>query len=165
MRLLRLALSLTLVLLAVLGCAPVSDGESPEQAAVEDAVWAYSAALSEAFAHMDMNRLSQVATEEQAWTEYALMAALGEGRVRMLADVVDIEFGEVDLPDEGTAVVTTTETWDYRHESLDTSETVREERGVVYHLRYELVLKDGRWLVDRVTSLDADASPSEDTTS
>ena len=130
---------------------------------MHDVVVEYNGALARGFERMNMNELNRTATDEQAQREFYLMAALGEGRVRMFSTLVDIEFGEVTFPADGQASVTTTETWDYVHESLDTSETVRSERGVVYNLRYDLVLQDGRWLVDRVTSLDEPPS-SEDTT-
>jgi len=146
---------------ALSGCG--ADGTSTGADAVVGAVRAYNDALSRAFVSLDMNELNQVATEEQATREYYLMAALGEGRMRMLATLQSLEFGEVAFPEEGKATVTTTEVWDYDHVSLDTSETVRAERGVVYHLQYDLVLQDGHWLVDHVTSLDEPAE-SEETT-
>ncbi|GAB4284715.1 MAG: hypothetical protein Kow0067_06790 [Coriobacteriia bacterium] len=140
------------------GCADAAEADE-----VRESVRAYNDALVAGLSDLDMNALSGTATREQAQREYSLMAALGESRVRMLATVVDIEFGEVEFPAEDRASVTTTETWDYRHESLDTSETVREERGVVYHLRYDLVRQDGVWLVSGVTSLD-DVEPSAEGT-
>ncbi len=130
-----------------------------------DVVRAYNSALIEAFAQQDMNLLNTVATEDQAFTEFYQMAALGESRVRMLATLQSIEFGDVTFPEDGTASVTTTEVWDYTHESLDTSETVASETGVVYRLRYDLVLQDGQWLVNAVTSTDeADSSEEASTT-
>lgn len=147
-------LLIALLLAGLAGCG--SGGAAPEASAVQSTVRAYNEALARAFATMDMNELSATATEDQALNEYFLMAALGEGRVRMLSTLVSIEFGDVVFPAEGQASVTTTEVWDYAHESLDTSETVRAEQGVVYHLRYDLVLLDGRWLVDQVTALDGE---------
>ncbi|MBN1153081.1 MAG: hypothetical protein JXA58_07715 [Dehalococcoidia bacterium] len=131
-------------------------------ALIGSAVLAYNDALIHGFANLDMNELNRTATEEQAQREFYLMAALGESRVRMLSTLVEIEFGEVVVPAQDRAAVTTTEVWDYDHVSLDTSETVRSERGVVYHLEYELVLRDGRWLVDGVTSLDASSDSEND---
>jgi hypothetical protein len=119
-------------------------------APVLDAVRVYNRQLSIAFAVQDMNALAGVATEEQATREFYLMAALGEGGVRMVSTLGSIEFGDVAYPAEGRATVTTTETWDYDHVSLDTGETVRSERGIVYELLYTLVLEDGRWLVSSV---------------
>lgn len=152
---------IALSLAAVVGCSPmVSDADV---AAVEHTVRAYNEALIQGFVTFDMNALNLTATEEQAQRDYYLMAALGEGRIQMFSTLRSIEFGEVTFPEEGKASVTTTETWDYEHVSLDTSETVRTETGVVYRLHYDLVLQDGRWLVDRVTSLDEDAESQETT--
>lgn len=130
---------------------------------MQDAVRAYNSALVVAFAEMDMNRLQGTATEEQAGSDAVMMQSLGSGGVRLVATVRNIEFGEIAFPADGTSHVTTTETWDYRHESLATSETVRTEKSVVYHLAYDLILEDGRWLVAAVASLDQEDG-SEETT-
>lgn len=155
-------LGLIAVTMSLLLCAGCGDAVSPAAAEpILVAVRAYNVALAEAYAQQDMNLLNTVATEDQAFTEFYQMAALGEGRVRMLATLQSIEFGDVTFPEDGVASVTTTEVWDYIHESLDTSETVASETGVQYRLRYDLVLQDGRWLVDAVTSLD-EATQSEE---
>lgn len=159
MRTLGLIAVMVLSLLCA-GCGQTADSATTDP--IRDAVRAYNAALAEAYAQQDMNLLNTVATEQQAFTEFYQMAALGESRVRMVASLRSIDFGEVALLSETTASVTTTEVWDYIHESLDTSSTVRSETGVEYHLRYDLVLEDGRWLVDDVTSLDGSA-PSQET--
>ena len=165
-RIRRLAATVLCALVLVAG--PVAcfgpDSHSAETEAVLDVIRAYNAALVGAFQTFDMNELNSTATEEQATREFYLMAALGEGGVRMLATLQSIEFGDVTFPADGEASVTTTEVWDYDHVSLDTSETVRTERGVVYHLRYDLVRFEDRWLVDAVTSLDEEPA-SEDATS
>lgn len=140
--------------LLITGGCTAAEAEHRQAASIESAVRAYNDALSRAFVMLDMNELSRFATEEQAAREFYLMAALGEGRVQMFATLTSIEFGEVTFSEEGKAAVTTTEVWDYDHVSLDTSQTVRSERGVVYRLEYALVLRDGRWLVSGVTSLD-----------
>ncbi|MBN2248122.1 MAG: hypothetical protein JW733_05435 [Coriobacteriia bacterium] len=151
------------ILVALPGCEE-SDEEIVEAAiAVRRTVSAYNEALIRGFKMLDMNELNRVATEEQATREFYLMAALGEGRMAMLPTLQSLEFGEITFPAEGQATVATTEVWDYDHVSLDTSETVRTERGVAYHLQYDLVLQDGRWLVDNVTSLDEPAESQEAT--
>lgn len=155
MRRFTVMISLLLVGLAMTGCSLTQDPAIEDTSAVTDVVIAYTEVLPVAFETFDMNALNQVATEEHAQEKYIFMAALGEGRVQMLSELRDIEFGEVTFPEEGVASVTTTETWDYDHVSLDTSETVRTERGVVYRLRYDLAIQpDGRWFVTAVTSVD-----------
>lgn len=154
------AISLSLALIAgATGCT----GVSSEERAVQDAVRAYNEALSVAFAHMDMNKLQGTATEEQADNDAVMMQSLGSGGVRMISTLTSLKFGDVTFPAQDTAQVTTTEVWAYRHESLETSQTVRSEQGVVYHLRYDLVLENGHWLVSGVTSLD-DEGTSQETT-
>lgn len=140
---------LALAMLAAPGCMTTP---APEQRAVQHVVIQYNAALAEGFRRMDMNTLSSVATRDQAQTEYHQMAALGEGKVRLLATLVDIRFLSTKV-DEDKAVAETEERWDYEQVSTEASETLRVEKGVVYRLRYELVRESGRWLVDRVKEI------------
>lgn len=161
----RLILStlLPLVVLFAAGCGIMPRFEADDTQAVRQTVMAYTEALARGFETLDMNALNQVATEEQATQAFFLMAALGESRVRMTSELKDIEFGEVTFAEEGQASATTTETWDYDHISIDTSETVRSERGVVYRLRYDLALTDGRWFVTNVTCIDETPESEEST--
>lgn len=142
-------LAVSLVALLLVGCSGQSKADL-----VKTRVREYNRQLSRAFAENNMNVLNTVATRDQAYTEYYQMAALGESRVRMLSQMRTIEFGDVTFSGDASATVETAETWDYEHVSMETSETVRTEKGVTYRLRYELVLQDGRWLVDKVTSPD-----------
>lgn len=138
------------------GCSP--SGVDDEAERVKDAVRAYNEALVRGYAMMDMDELRGVATPEQAIKEYVLMSALGEGRARMVAHLVRVEFGPVRFSETTSASVDTTETWDYKHVSLDTSQTIRQESGVVYRLRYELVKSGDVWLVSDVVSRDEGAA-------
>ena len=132
------------------GCAP-----DPRVAQVQRVVRDYNTRLARGFADLDMNALSGVATRNQAQTEYYQMAALGEAKRRMLTTLKSLEFGEVSFATSTTADVATTEVWDYRQVSTETSQVVRSETGVRYRLSYRLVLQDGLWLVDSVKSVDA----------
>lgn len=143
-------------LAAAAACAP-ADELRPEDAVIST-VREYNRLLVRAFAQMDMGVLKPVTTVEQAAKEYTLMVALGEGKARMVARLERIEFGPVRFSGETTASVDTTETWSYKHVSLETSETFREESGVVYRLRYTLVNDGGRWLVAEVASRDETSS-------
>jgi len=157
------AFTVVILLLVSAGCS-AAPAKAPNVLEVETAVRAYNAALVTAFAELDMNELNAVATEEQAAADFPVMSALGESGVRMLSTLKSIEFGAVSFSGESSATVTTTETWDYRYESLETSMTVREETGVVYRLRYDLVRQDSRWLVAVVASIDEAAKDSKGTT-
>ncbi|PKQ36789.1 MAG: hypothetical protein CVT59_11220 [Actinobacteria bacterium HGW-Actinobacteria-1] len=151
------ALLVVVVCLLLSGCTSRS-GPVADEAAVTNAVRAYNERLAEGMRTLDMNALSGVATKEQATSEYMQMAALGETGVRLDAVLRDIVFDSVTFSGESSATVTTTETWDYRHLSIETSETVRVEQGVVYRLRYALDLLNERWIVSGVVSADDAAS-------
>ena len=159
----RLVPVLAVVLLVALGGCSRPASESPEVSAVESAIRSYNARLADAFEAHDMNALNTVATRDQAYTEFYQMAALGESGVTLESTLTAIAFKSVTFSGEASATAETVETWEYRHVSNDTSETVRTESGTEYSLRYELVLQEGRWLVDRVTSLDSTGT-SEETT-
>lgn len=140
-----------IVCLLMSGCTSRSESVADE-AAVTNAVRAYNERLAEGMRTLDMNALSGVATKEQATSEYMQMAALGETGVRLDAVLRGIVFDSVTFSGESSATVTTTETWDYRHLSIETSETVRVEQAVVYRLRYSLDMLNERWLVSGVVS-------------
>ncbi|MBN2404661.1 MAG: hypothetical protein JXE06_03685 [Coriobacteriia bacterium] len=159
MRRLGILIAVLAVALFAGGCTGAEEVDAALQ--VRDVVRAYNTALAQAYAQQDMNLLNTVATEDQALTEFYQMAALGESRVRMIAELKSIEFGEVTFPEPETASVTTFELWDYVHESLDTSETVASETGIEYRLRYDLLLQEGQWMVNAVTSLDETDSGEE----
>ena len=127
----------------------------------------YATLLAQGFAEQDMAVLEPVATVEQAQEEYALMAALGEGGIVMYAEPTEIEIVSVTDSAEDGLIVETREIWDYEHISLETSETVRAEDGVVYELRYALVSATGGWVVASIESIategDQQAPSAEDT--
>lgn len=147
------ALGLAAVLLVAAGCSAAP--ADPRIAEVRSVVRRYDTLLAKGFAELDMNALAPVATRDQAYTEYYQMAAIGESKVRLLATLRSLEFGETSFSSDTTATAVTTEVWDYRQMSTETSALVGTQTGVTYHLSYQLVLQDGRWLVDSVKSTDA----------
>lgn len=153
------ALALALALALGGGCA----APDPQEQAVQHVVVRYNAALAEGFRRMDMNALSSVATKDQATSEYYQMAALGEGKVQLIASLTDIRFTSTRITGDAKAVVETEEIWDYQQVSTETSAVVRVEKDVRYLLRYDLVREGGRWFVDKVTDIEgAGASGSQD---
>jgi hypothetical protein len=147
------------------GCGPkaaVSSGLGPgvsREEGLHRLVQTYDVRLAEGFKKQDMNTLNKVATEDQATTEYYQMAALGEGKVRLLSTPKSVRFLSTAFSSTDTATVETEETWDYVQVSTETSAVLRTEKGVVYRLRYVIVRRDGRWLVDSVKET---RSPSGD---
>lgn len=159
-------LALLLGVAALVGVAACTRGGDatldPETLAIHQAVTDYNDALVDTFATLDLGHLESVATTEQAADEsYTLMQLQSENAV-MNAELVSIEFGDVIVYAEDDVSITTHETWNYDYVSLETSEPIRAERGVTYDLRYDLVLKDGRWLVYAVDAFDV--APNAETT-
>lgn len=148
------------ILAGVAACGDAS--LDPETLAVRQAVTDYNDALVRAFATLDLGQLESVATTEQVTEEaYTLMQLQSENAV-MDAELISIKFGDIIVYAEDDVSITTTEVWDYDYMSLETSETIRTERGVEYQLRYDLVLREGRWLVYAVDAFDV--APNQETT-
>lgn len=145
---------LAAVLLAGLGACAKPEQLDPQTVAIRQSVTDYNDALVRAFAALDLGELESVATTEQVTEETFTMMQLQSENALMNAQLVSMEFGDVVVYAEDDVSVTTHETWDYDYVSLETSETIRSEHGVEYDLRYDLVLREGRWLVYAVDAFD-----------
>ena len=145
---------LMVVLLA--GCGPCAGDDVK---AARDTVLKYNQLLAEGYAKMDMTLLQKVATQEQAEKVYTHMAALGEAKIRMESQLVDIHFFDVRWPEENVAQVKTRETWNYTHVNID-AKMPRQTTvtGLVYTLSYVLLLQHGQWFVSSVTVLEKEES-------
>ena len=141
-----------IALMAVIAASLAACAPDPRIALVQSTIREYNVQLAKGYAQQDMNALAPVATKQQAEIEYYLMASLGSGKLKMLSKLESLEFGSVVFPGEAAAIARTSEVWDYRQVSTETSAVVRSEKGVTYHLEYRLVLEHGRWLVDSVKS-------------
>ena len=101
---------------------------------------------------MNMTDLQEVATREQALKAYNHMSALGEAKIRMESSLEDIEFTDIQLSDKDGAGVRTREKWSYTHLGTDPKMPgQRVVEGLIYNLSYELVRRDGKWLVSSVS--------------
>ena len=147
-------------LAAVIATWIVSCGTGSEKhvlLAVQHTVLRYTQLLAEGYARMDMTHLQEVATQEQALKTYNHMSALGEAKIRMESSLEDIEFTDIQLSDKDEARVKTREKWNYRHIGTDPKmprQTVVED--LVYELAYDLVKRDGKWIVSSVSALAED---------
>jgi hypothetical protein len=149
------ALCVTLLVSAVLASGCVGAAPSPDASLVKATVERYDALLAQGYRSMDMSPISEVATQLQAETEYIHMSSLGEGGVRMLPNLRRLEFVKVSV-EGSSALVETLETWDYTHVDPATGAIVREQRGLVYRLAWDLARQaDGRWLVSDVRAINA----------
>jgi hypothetical protein len=102
-----------------------------------------------------MTRIQEVATKEQALKVFNHMAALGEAKIRMESQLVDIEFLDIQVAEPGSAKVKTREEWHYTHVNTDAKiPGQRSVKGLIYELSYELVRRNDRWLVSSVSRLE-----------
>lgn len=123
---------------------------------VKGTIMRYDQLLAEGFLKLDMSPLQEVATPEQAQKEYYLMAALGEGKVRMESQLKEVEFLAVQFLTRSEALVTTREKWDYRHLDIRTGNEVKNKKDVIYELSYRLKKVGERWVVTSVIETAAD---------
>lgn len=139
----------SLIFMFLLACS----SETVKEDEVKKTILRYNTLLAKGYSELNMTPLREVAAEMQAEKEYIHMAALGEGKVRMLSELKSIEFLEVSVTGS-SASVRTKEVWDYSHININTNQTVDTQRDIVYSLRYDLVKEGGRWLVSSVKSID-----------
>jgi len=136
-------------------------GTEKDTRQVKDTILRYNQLLAEGYARMNMTPLKEAATPEHAQKVYHHMAALGESKVRMESQLVDIKFSDIQFPKKDFARVKTREKWNYTHINIDTkmpAQTV--VQGLIYRLSYELVKKDSRWFVSSISVLEEN-KPSE----
>jgi hypothetical protein len=129
-----------------------------DRADVERAVRRYNQALTEGYRALNMNGMREVATQLQSEDEYIHMSSLAEGGVRLDPELRDFEFLAASVEStSGTAE--TCETWDYRHYSTVTGELTMEQKGLEYHLAWDLERQsDGSWLVSDVRAISSTAT-------
>jgi hypothetical protein len=141
----------SLAVSAVFGCVTTADSGAEE--VIQATVREYNFLLAEGFRTLNMRVLEPVATPEQADKEFAQMSALGEGGIRLDPTLVAITFNSIAVADN-SAVVETTEEWDYVQRDIESDDVISSQDGVVYELRYSLVRAPDRWIVTSVESRD-----------
>ena len=137
-------------------------GTGKETKEVKDTILRYNQLLAEGYARMNMTPLQEVATLEQATKVYHHMAALGEAKIRMESKLAGIEFLDIQFPGENLAKVKTKEKWNYTHVNINTKMPAQSVvQGLIYNLSYELVKKNGKWLVSSVSVLEEPNAPEK----
>jgi len=124
---------------------------------VKATVMRYNQLLAEGYRNLNMRALPEVAEDSQVSKVYFHMAALGEGRVRMVSQLKDIQFSDFSFANASTAQVKTREKWDFQHVNLDTQKVERNEKGFAYGVSYRLARHNGIWKV-RVAETDMTSS-------
>src|SRR4030042_2381746 len=152
----KVLLVILLMGICICGCRA---GTEKDTVAVKDTILKYNQLLSEGYAKMNMTPLREVATDEHALKVYHHMAALGEAKIRMESQLVNIEFLDIQFPQKYSAKVKTKEKWDYTHVNIGTKmPATTVVQGLLYKLSYELIKKNGKWLVSSVSVLEGNKS-------
>jgi hypothetical protein len=144
-----------IILIAIMSIVGCRSGTEKDTKMVKDTILRYNQLLAEGYAKMNMTPLQEVATLEHATKVYHHMAALGEAKIRMESQLVGIEFLDIQFPKKDIAKVKTREKWNYTHVNINTkmpAQTI--VKGLTYNLSYDLIKKDGRWLVSSVSVLE-----------
>jgi hypothetical protein len=148
------AIVLTVLLLLSGGCVQ-RVGLSPDDQAIRSTITRYDELLATGYRSLDMNQMREVASQTQAEAEYVHMSSLAEGGLRLDPQLRSLEFVRVSI-EATSAQAETRETWDYRHYSRATGALVAEQKGLVYHLAWDLSRESGGgWLVTDVRAISA----------
>lgn len=125
---------------------------SASSEASHDLIRKYNSLLSEGYKTTDMTKLQEVASPELAEKAYYHMAAIGEGKSRMVSELKKLDFVETDCSKQSTCRVVTKEIWDFAYADILTGARSNEVRDYRYDVQYLLENKQGRWLITEITA-------------
>ncbi len=133
------------------GCRKGRDGSVIH---MKELIKQYNNLLSEAYITMDLTELNKILTENHAVRLETRLTNVRKSQRRMESELKKIEFKDIVFPDDKSVIVSTKEVWDIRHIDLKTKKMIKEHKGYVYDLRYELAKKGDTWLIDNVVVID-----------
>jgi len=140
MKTISLASVILLIVLNIAGC------YHREQGQMQETVRQYCLLLAEGYQNLDMHRLNFVATKEQTAKVYNHMAALGEGRLKMVSKLLSLDFLTVQEESDGHTTMQTREKWKYSYLNIDSGKPEISDK-VTYTLLYHLEKANDHWLV------------------
>ena len=112
----------------------------------------YNKLLSDGYKTTNMTTLQEVATKELAEKAFYHMAAIGEGKSRLVSDLKKISFDETDCSKPARCRVVTKETWDFGYADLLTGKRSNEVNDYIYHVQYVLEIREGHWLLTEINA-------------
>ena len=156
----RGAVVLALAVAVLPGCGRKASIEEHRVTAV---VREYNLALPRFYANRSLERLKGATTANEQERLENLIDALGKaGRaLDTRQEALEVKGIKLFEPSE-LADVETEETWWYRHLDPVTRAVVQPPKRLRYALRYRLVQRDGRWLIDRIDMLRSEDIPVAD---
>ena len=150
------------VLFLLLACeqkTPTHNFDQEEK--IKNTIILYNALLAEGYRNLNMNALTQIATEERRVKAYHHMSALGETGVKMDAVLKDLKFREVNLIDPVNAEAGTEEIWDYIYIDIDSGDSAYNNR-ITYKNNYRLINRSGKWVVADITIEESDEEKDDE---
>jgi len=112
----------------------------------------YNQLLSEGYKTTNMTKLQEVATEELAQKAYYHMAALSEGKSRLVSEAKKIDFVETDCSQASKCRVVTKELWDFAYADIQTGQKNNEVKDYVYDVQYLAENRQGRWIITEISA-------------
>jgi hypothetical protein len=149
---------------AVVGCKDTAPNKAAEPArpqassvsnsseASHNLVVRYNHLLSEGYKTTNMTKLQEVATPELAEKAYYHMAAIGEGKSRMVSELKKINFVETDCSKPSKCRVVTKEWWDFGYADILTGKRSNEVKDYIYDVQYLLENRQGRWMISEISA-------------
>jgi hypothetical protein len=112
----------------------------------------YNQLLSEGYKTINMTKLQEVATPELAEQAYYHMAAIGEGKSRMVSEFKKIDFLQTDCSAPLKCSVVARERWDFAYADIVTGARSNEVKDYDYDVRYQLEKRQGRWMITEISA-------------
>lgn len=112
----------------------------------------YNLLLSEGYKTTNMTKLQEVATAELAEKAYYHMAAIGEGKSRMVSELKKLDFIETDCTAPKKCRIVTKEKWDFAYADIITGARSNEVKNYIYDVQYVLEHRQGRWLIVEISA-------------
>lgn len=150
LRLVALALPLTLTAAALLlgaACRDAEVQEEEERAAIEAMLQTYLPKLARAYETLDAEVLRPQAVNREVASVQARIDDLGREGRQVRPELRSVTVEELEIERGVNAHVTTHEVWDLRVFALGTDASLSEELGQVNRVRYQLRKEGGRWQV------------------
>ena len=144
------------------GAAPVAVSGTPTEQ-VQKTIQRYNQLLAQGYENLNMTPLQEVATKDQAEKAYVHMAAIGEGKAKMVSELKKITFTRLEFPQPGKCLTATDEIWDFAYQNLRTGAKEGERKDFLYHVTYSLESQGGRWMITDIVagSDEPDKQPAE----
>ena len=156
-----LAVPLAIIISISLGCQdsaqnsggkPRTQPVSAESEVTHNLIKKYNTLLSEGYKTTNMTKLQEVATKELAEKAYYHMAAIGEGKSRMVSEMKHIDFIETDCNTPAKCRVITKERWDFAYADVLTGARSNEVKDYIYDVQYVVENRQSHWLITEITA-------------